>query len=273
MGYKLRYNTHMERERKGIDRRTALLFGLDAVLGGGIAVWVGRKLQPYLGLLSEPEPGSIGPDDLKRVFVTSDTDISLEDGHKKASLNKDVFAQALYDVSSFMDPKAGPEKLYSVLARKPLIVRLSPLEREIEVVRGEALSYYGNYESYFKEGPWITFYPEELTGYYRALKNVDTANQKVLDEYVWHEIVHLVQELRNPLVHWDASLRYQIKEVGYDLGFGNEPDFREKSNEVEAREISVAISKAKLYGTEDLEHNWPFGKFFIFNSTSSTFGI
>ena len=263
IGYLIGYNMLMEKDR--IDRRTAILLGIEVAILGGWALSLGTKLYPLTGLMSEPEPGSLRPEDFKRVFVTSSVGISVEDGPKKISLNKDAFAQALYDVSSVMFPEGGPEKLYSVLAKRPLIVRLSPFERELGVVRGELLVEYGDYKGYLEKGPMIIFHQEELTQYYRALKETDVAKQILLDKYVWHEIVHLIQELKNPLIHWEAKAAYLFKKTSYDLGLRQEPDKREEGNEVEATEISVKIADEKLRNTPDLENNWPFGKFFSFS--------
>ena len=263
MGYIMEYNRLMEKER--MSRREAIVWGINATLLGGVAVWLGAKLYPLTGLMSEPEPGSLRPEDFKRVFVTSSVGISVEDGQKKISLDKDVFAQGLYDVSSLMFPEGGPEKLYSVLAKRPLIVRLSPFERELGVVKGQLLVEYGDYKGYLEKGPMITFHQEELTQYYRALKETDVAKQILLDKYVWHEIVHLIQELKNPLIHWEAKTAYLFKKTSYDLGLRQEPDKREEGNEVEATEISGKIADEKLRNTPDLENNWPFGRFFTFS--------
>lgn len=266
MGYLLRYNTPMEKER--MSRRKFLLLSWDVTAATGITLFLGTRLYPFAGLLKRPEEGSIGPGDFEKVIVTKEQDLFIgEEGHKKVRLNTKAFAQALADVANLMIPEGGAEALYAVLEKKPLTVAISPFDLDSHIINGQRVETAGEYIRYIRGGPKIVFSPRLLNEYYGAQRTSYKALQVALDAIVWHEIVHLVQDLKNPLGNPMPGLIYNIGGTTYILGFGEEPDRRDFPNEVEARRIGEEIAEAKL--EEYLEHlssqqGWPFGKFFIF---------
>lgn len=267
MGYMLEYNMAMEKER--MSRREFLVWGFDVVGAGAIALYLGPKLYPFAGLLKTPEEGSIKPADFEKLIVTKEQGIFLgEQGHKKVRLNTPAFAQALADVSNLMIPDGGAEKLYAVLERKPLIVEISPFDLDPDIVNGQRVETAGRYIKYMQDGPKIIFTPIFLKDYFGAQSTFYEALQKALDATVWHEIVHLIQDLKNPLENPLPLLSFNIKEAGYILGGGKEPDQRDLPDEVEARRIGDEIGDAKLeeYSKHlDSQQSWPFGRFFIFS--------
>jgi len=256
----------MEKDRLG--RREFLVLGFDIAAATGIAAFLGPRLYPFVGLLNRPEGGSIKPEDFVGFIETEDQKVHLENiGPKTVSLNKEAFAQALYDASSLLLPE-GPEKLYSLLKGKHLKVSFSPVDVEPEMINGEELWLGGRYFNYLdiQMGPEIIFYPKFLTEYYMAQGLGDSALlQKGPDETVGHEIAHLVQDLRNPFRNPFPGIMFKLKRIGAKLEWVEDPNLWDLPYEVEADEIASQIVEAKLANyMNNLEEPWPFGKFFIF---------
>jgi hypothetical protein len=259
----------MEKER--ISRRNFLLFGLNAALYGGFAVALGKRLYPFTGLLSENEPGTVRPESFKDLVDTRETNIFIEVegaiGHGRVSLNKEAFSKALYDVAKYMLPEDGPERLYAVLEKRPLKVVLDPLRPEPVSTSGTLAYPSGSYIPYTMGGPGINFYGDYFQGYRRAQLANDVMMQTSYDQTVLHEIVHLVQDIRNPFDHTISGNLYRIRQAGGVLGLIQNPDIRDLPEEIEAREVSGRVAENLFSGylAGQNPDAWPFGQYFLFS--------
>jgi len=259
----------MEKER--ISRRHFLLLAANAGLYGGAAVILGKRLYPFTGLLSEQTPRSIGPESFKDLIETRDTEIFVivenSEEHRRLSLNKDAFSKALFDVAKYMFPDDGPERLYAVLERRPLKVTLDTSRSEPVRVGNNLVYPFGEYTPYNMGGPEIKFMGDYLQGYRSVQINMDVMGQTAYDQTVWHEIVHLMQDLKNPFRHSIVSFPYRVKELGAFMNIVDYPDQRQLPTEIEASDVSASIAESNFdsfYATGDYQE-WPFGRFFIFS--------
>lgn len=252
----------MEKER--LSRREFLKSGALAAYYVGLGALVSAPFYPFAGLLSVERPGTIKPEDFRELVEVSDGITLSEQGPEgevlcRVNLNKVAFCQALYDTANFMLPGDGVEKLYSVLKKKHLKVSLSPEQGEAEIYEGRLEFTAGDYRPYVKFGPEITFYGEYLRYYHRAQTEPNAQWQLKLDESVFHEASHLVQDLRNPIDFMAASLRYRLEQLGGVLSIIDNPDWWQTGFETEAERLDGQIAESSLEG------GIPSGLFFRFS--------
>jgi len=238
----------MEKER--LSRRHFLILGLNVSLFSAAATVLGKRLYPFIALIAGPEKETIIPEVFQDLIESHEVKIFSQvegaEGHKKVSLNKKFFSKALYDVASFMLPENGPEKLHALLTKRPLNVEFDPSTPEPIYVGGDLIYPLGIYVPYTMGGPRISFFGEYFQGYLRSQFITDLNAQAYYDQMVLHEIVHLIQDIKNPFNHLINSYRYKILRAGGFLHISQNPDIRNFPSEIEAEDVSAKIIEKYL---------------------------
>lgn len=124
----------------------------------------------------------------------------------------------------------------------------------------------GRYISLETGGPTIEYRPSIFNSYKIGLENSEAETIKKLDKSVVHELVHLWQQLRNPIggvIETDKFVAQNlIGELYPKLGY----DYLNDPGEIEARDISEKLVDSFLADKKNLEDfPWSFGKFFSFS--------
>jgi hypothetical protein len=257
----------MEKERFGRrDFLNTVIVGSYAITGA----YAAARLRPFVGLLTKPEIGSITPEDFNAVIDCQDTNIFLtgenDAGHKRVKVDKDRFSQALYDVARYMLPEDGPERVYALLANKHFKVVLTPFKAEPTIIGDKAFETVGEYFHYSQYGPRINFYEGFLQKYRDVQRKTDVRGQTAWDQNVWHEIVHFLQDVKNPFGDMIGYGIFKAGQTGSRLQLWPTPDIQLTPDEIEAREVAATIAdtKYKEYLAGNDPEAWPFGKFLIF---------
>ena len=248
----------MER-RERISRRSALIAiaGLSAA-GAGLALE--HRVFPYIKYLSSRKHEA--PQDGERI------EEFIHTFHENSSVkaNKTTFAEELKFIAKKENPSRGPSWLYSFLKVFPLEIQFpqedaKPLVSKNGVVHQPRAGYT---PALWGMRPAFIFYPSFLQEYLRAKHEVDVVGQVRNDMVVWHEIIHLWQDVRNPIRQIITTDVHESFEKVNHNKFIQPYDIRTDPSEVEAWEKASEIVEARFNSAEetgDLK-NWSFANFF-----------
>ena len=258
-----------------LTRRQAItaLFGLT---GAGLiaASKIDLRLKPFIETLATSEKGPVNPNDLvpfiKQVgeFSISGFPSTYERSFSQVEMNKELFARTILQVAEFGN-KVSSERIYSLLEKRPLSIRLT---REIppqNLYRGKIVQAAGLYRPYWYGGPEITLFENYIRSYQKGLRNSNPDSlslQYLNDSLVYHEIRHLLQDMENPIKFICSLASSDLKEGVYQLALGKGNYNRgAQAIEVDAERVAgfVALTNLRTYTQQN--PNWPFGKFFIFS--------
>jgi hypothetical protein len=267
----------MERNKhKGRVSRRDFLKGLAA--GAGITLvpscllaggYVADTLYPFSGLLSQEKPGSVRPEDLKEL-------ITVEDGieipvnyleNRKVFVDKEALSLMIFNISIFVFPSGGPEKVRAILKTKPLKIVLN--SGEIGPVHEKKGDYYHPDASYFpftSGGAMINFAGEFLRDYYLSQVTVNVDGQLINDSAIAHEIVHFMQDINCPLSSSIDSWCLWFARKRESLGLGKAPAAHETPYETEA-ELTADKFTGRFFDSYMAYSGpkiWPFGRVFNF---------
>jgi hypothetical protein len=250
-----------EKPRGKMSRREALFLGALTLGAGAIAIEgksLEDKLYPFWGLLSQEKPGSVKPEDLKElIFIQDGIEVPVGlDQKRKAFVDKDAFCYLLFNISKYILPYDGPEKLQAILKKKPLKIVLSLDKLEQFKIKETSYDSVATYTPYYYGGPRIDFAVEYLRSYRRNQVDTDLAKQLNSDGTIVHEMVHLWQDICYPFYIPFGSAYYDFRHTSYD----------EKSYEIEAEKVSMAFieKQYKDFLTMPEPRYWNFARAFNF---------
>lgn len=250
--------------KENLSRREVLkvLFVANAVMWGGAALAAAKRLYPFTSLIELDGTEEVKPDELQ--IVTS--------GEKRiegrvARINKTVMSEALLYAAELEDPIYGQTKVRELFERKPLEVEIIPEITKPQYYQGQAYYPLAYYTPYLSGGPKITFNGSFVEVYYRALKEMNLANQVVNDIVVIHEIYHLLQDIKNPIGHIITTAVKDIRERANIFTFLPQFEIWNEDVEVEAQKKAEMTTRRifSQYIQSVSSTSWPFGRFFNFS--------
>ncbi|MGB6881990.1 MAG: hypothetical protein WBD86_01685 [Microgenomates group bacterium] len=228
--------------------------------GGTMGIIAAKEIYPFTGLLSlRGKDGEVAAEDFLQL-------VEVSENLPKVALNTSAFSKALLHTAAYILPENGPSRLKAVLEKKPLRVVLDPNSPGPFSWNNKLYYPSAHYTPFFFGGPEIRFFKHFLENYSAANKNLDIASQVKNDATVWHEIIHLVQDIKNPLELSITTSLYGLRDGANSLGLIDQHNSADDPAEKEAIQKSSEIVELKFneYLLDGKPENWPFGQFFTF---------
>lgn len=248
----------MER-KESISRRSAIK-AFAGISAASVGLVLQDKVSSYVRYLSSRNRESIP---LERWGV--EQYIQAPEVDTPANVNKTVFAEELRFIAEKENPSKGALWLHSFLREFPLEIQFPQKDAEPVVSKNDIIRQpKAGYIPALFNGPTFIFYPSFVQEYLRAKHEIDVAAQVANDMIVWHEVVHLWQDIKSPIkqiVTTGAAESFEkLSHNGVIKLYNPDADPFEKEAWEKASEIVESRFKG-LVKAGDYE-NWPFGRFF-----------
>mgnify|MGYP001600519332 CR=1 FL=1 len=250
--------------KENLSRRDALkvLWAASAALWGGVTLIAAKRLYPFTSLLELGEVEEVKPEELQ--IVTSG---EIETEGETARINKTAISEAVLYAAKIEDPMYGQVKVRELFERGPLEVEIIPEITRPHYYQGQPYYPLAYYTPYLFRGPKITFNGSFIEVYHQSLKNMDLGSQVVNDGVGYHEIYHLLQDIKNPIGHIITTAVKDIRERANIFSFLPQFEIWNEDVEVEAQK-KAAMTTHRIFSQyiqSVSSTSWPFGRFFNFS--------
>jgi hypothetical protein len=261
----------MEYER--ISRReflqgVGLALGTFSVIGAG---YTGFRLYPFATGLDSSDRGLVTPENLEGLLNVSVSSqfASYENGKKRifeVSFNRVEAARALYHIAQKVLSSEEIAKVHEMLLIKPLKIDIRPEVYRHYTVRGTWMQNFGTYQDYLLGGPRIQYLGSMVLSYWQDQSSEDNSFHKWVDQQVIHELVHFVQDIKDPFrMRREIGTGYNPQRIVSSFGLVGEPFIEELPFEVEAARIAdEVVEELQSENLSATNASPPYGRFFNF---------